>query len=76
MSPLIAEPDKIRYFQMLARRQALKLELMGMKRRGRTAYSICKSEYGLRGNRKRVYDQMLRLCEKTRNDIDNKETVR
>jgi hypothetical protein len=37
---------------------ALKLELLGMKRsRGRTAYSIIKSEFHLKGGRQSVYDQ-------------------
>jgi hypothetical protein len=37
---------------------ALKLELLGIKRsRGRTAYSIIKSEFKIKGNRQSVYDQ-------------------
>ena len=37
--------------------KALKLELLGMKGRGRSAYSVIKSEYGLKGNKQSVYDQ-------------------
>jgi hypothetical protein len=37
---------------------ALKLEILGIKRsRGRTAYSIIKSEFNLKGSRQSVYDQ-------------------
>ena len=37
---------------------ALKLEILGIKRsRGRTAYSIIKSELHLKGRRQSVYDQ-------------------
>jgi len=37
---------------------ALKLEILGIRRsRGRTAYSIIKSEFHLKGNRQSVYDQ-------------------
>jgi len=36
---------------------ALKLEMLGIKRRGRTAYSIIKSEFNLKGSRQSVYDQ-------------------
>ena len=36
---------------------ALKLEILGIKRRGRTAYSIIKSEFHLKGSRQSVYDQ-------------------
>jgi hypothetical protein len=37
--------------------KALRLELLGMKSRGRSAYSIIKSEFGLKGNKQSVYDQ-------------------
>lgn len=35
----------------------LKLELMGMKKRGASCYSIIKSEHNLKGNKQKVYDQ-------------------
>ena len=37
---------------------ALKLEVLGMKRRGRSVYAIVKDEFGLRGNKKRVLEQL------------------
>jgi hypothetical protein len=37
---------------------ALKLEILGMKRRGPSAYSIIKSEFYLKGSRQSVYDQL------------------
>lgn len=37
---------------------ALKLECMGMKRRGRSIYSIVKAEYNLTGNRLSVLNQL------------------
>lgn len=53
----------IKLYRFLARKQALGLELKGMKRsRGRTAYSICKEVYGFRGSKQRVYDQMEELA--------------
>lgn len=39
---------------LLALRQMLILEMKGMKRRGRTAYAILKSDYGLKGSRETV----------------------
>lgn len=51
------------FFRLIARRGALRLEIHGLKRRGRTAYSICKSEYGLRGDRASVLRQMNDLVE-------------
>ena len=37
--------------------RSLAQKLLGMKSRGRSAYSIIKSEFGLKGNRQSVYDQ-------------------
>lgn len=41
----------------------LRLEMnTGMKlSRGRTCYSIIKSEYGLKGNKKKVYEQFEKI---------------
>ena len=46
-------------FRMSVLEKALRLELLGMKSRGRSAYSIIKSEFGLKGNRQSVYDQFV-----------------
>jgi hypothetical protein len=49
--------------RVLALKGALSLELKGMKRRGRSAYSIVKEEFGFKGNRQRVYDQLKEYCD-------------
>jgi len=54
-------PEGIDYFVLCSRKAALKMEIIGLKRRGRSAYSICKSEYGLKGNKQAVFDQMEAL---------------
>jgi len=51
--------DNIDLFRMSILEKALKLELLGMKGRGRSAYSVIKSEFGLKGNRQSVYDQFV-----------------
>jgi len=43
---------------------ALKLEVLGMKRRGRSAYAIVKDEFGLRGNKRRVLEQLTDIKER------------
>lgn len=48
----------IRLFQLITWKHALKLEMLGLTRRGRSVYSIVKSELGFRGNRKRVLAQL------------------
>lgn len=55
---VIDTPDGIALFQLRARIGALKLELIGLKRRGRSAYSICKQAYNLRGSRESVLRQL------------------
>ena len=52
-------------YRLLTLRAMLKLELAGMKRRGRSAYSILKSEFGLRGSRAAILEQLNALREKT-----------
>jgi len=61
---IIDTPEGIDFYQLVARRGALRMELVGMKRRGRTAYSICKQVYKLKGSRERVLAQMTELIEK------------
>ena len=46
-------------FRMSVLEKALKLELLGMKGRGRSAYAIIKSEFALKGNRQSVYNQFI-----------------
>jgi hypothetical protein len=53
----------VQFFQAASRQKALELELMGMKRRGQSAYSICKQVYGFRGSRQRVAVLMEKLTE-------------
>lgn len=63
MSIVIDTPEGIAFARMAALRSGLRLEISGMRRRGRSAYSICKSDYGLKGNRDSVLRQMTGLLE-------------
>ncbi len=56
-------PEAINFAQMCARRGALRLEIRGFARRGRSVYAICKEAYGLKGSRQKVYDQMCEMIE-------------
>lgn len=59
MSFVIDTPEGINAYRMLTLRRGLMLEIStGLKlSRGRTCYSIIKSEYNLRGNRDSVLRQ-------------------
>ena len=54
-------PEAIDRFRLRALRGALKMEIFGMKRRGRSAYSIIKKEFGLKGNKQSVLEQFEKL---------------
>ncbi len=49
--------------RLVALKSALKLETLGLGRRGRSVYSIVKQEFGLKGNKKAVYEQFCKLVE-------------
>ena len=60
-------PEQIDMFRFLSLRSMLKLECLGMSRRGQSAYSIVKSELGLKGNKKSVLTQLEQIIEEAKN---------
>jgi hypothetical protein len=60
---ILSTPEGIAFYQLAARRAALGLEIVGMRRRGRSAYSICKETYGLSGSRESVLAQLTAMIE-------------
>jgi hypothetical protein len=60
---LITEPNNINKFRLLTLQSALKLEVLGMSRRGRSAYSIIKQEFGLKGSKAKVLEQFSRMID-------------
>lgn len=58
---ILDTPEKIDMFRFLSLRSALKMECRGMSRRGQSAYSIVKAEYGFKGNKKSVLEQMEKI---------------
>ena len=55
--------NKMEFYQLIARRGALRLELKGLYKRGRTSYSICKEVYNIKGNRLKVLAQLNQMIE-------------
>jgi len=67
MSTIVIDtPEGVYMFRLTALKGALALERIGLKRRGRSAYSIIKREFGFRGNKERVYTQFCEFVEKER----------
>ena len=63
---MLTDPDQIKFFRLLTLRKGLQLEIRGMRvSRGRSCYSIIKSECGLTGSRATVlvkFNEMLSKC--------------
>jgi hypothetical protein len=53
--------DEIPWFRGRVLLSALKLECLGMKRRGPSVYSIVKREFNLKGSKQKVYDQLATI---------------
>jgi hypothetical protein len=50
-------------YRILTLKAALKLEVAGMTRRGRSVYAIVKDEFGFRGSKQKVLDQLEAYCQ-------------
>ena len=56
-------PYKIDLLTLLYLRRNLRLEVVGLKGRGRTAYSVLKQELGIKGSRQKVLDIFNEIIE-------------
>ena len=56
-------PYKIDLLKLLYLRRNLRLEVVGLKGRGRTAYSVLKQELSIKGNRQKVLDQVNQMIQ-------------
>ena len=61
---IIDNPNHIQLYKMMAQKQALKLEIYGIKlSRGRSAYTVIKEMYGLKGSKQKVLEQFTKIIE-------------
>lgn len=63
---IVSTGTSIPFVTKLAQKHALALEMKGLKRHGRSMYSLVKEFYGLKGNKQKVYDQFSKLVEEQR----------
>lgn len=64
---IVSDVRELAHITRVTLKCALELELIGMNRGSRqSAYAIIKARYGLKGNRRRVYDQFKALIEEQR----------
>lgn len=58
MATIIDTPEGIAFARLCALKGALKLEMVGLKRRGMSAHRILKEEYGFKGSKEKVLAQV------------------
>ena len=56
-------PYKIDLYALLSLRAALRMEVVGLKGRGKSAYSIAKQELGVKGNKQKILDQVNQMIQ-------------
>ena len=56
-------PYKIELYRLLSLRAALRMEVAGLKGRGKSAYAIAKQELGIKGSRQKVLDQVNQMIQ-------------
>jgi len=49
--------ENVKKARLIVLKHGLRLEVLGMKRRGKSCYSIIKKEFGFKGNKKSVLEQ-------------------
>ena len=65
MTMVLDTPSQIQMFRHKTLLRGLRLEIAGMQMsRGRSCYSIIKSEFNLKGSKQKVYDQFKLMLEK------------
>jgi hypothetical protein len=60
---VITDPKLIKLFRMKVLLGALNLEIRGMRRVGKSTFSIIKTEFNLKGNKAKVYEQFKKVIE-------------
>jgi len=55
---VISGEENVRLTRILALRSACKLELLGMKKRGQSATAIVRQEFGFKGSKQKVLEQL------------------
>lgn len=64
MTMVLDTPTQIEMFRCKTLLRGLRLEIAGMKMsRGRSCFSIIKSDFGLKGSKQKVYDQFKLMLE-------------
>ena len=60
---MLTAQDDILDYRAKVLLSGLKLELLGLSRRGPSCYKMVKAEYGLKGSKQKVYDQFKEMLD-------------
>lgn len=60
---MITGKEQIDAFRARVLLRGLKLEMLGMTRRGQSCYAIIKQEYGLKGSKQKVYENFKKILD-------------
>jgi len=60
---MIDTPEGIEFYRLASLKGQLKMEMVGLKGRGPSAYSVLKSVYKLKGNRQSVLEQTQKMVD-------------
>ena len=55
---MITGSENINLYRLITLKHALKLETLGMKKKGKSAYAVVKKELNLKGSKQKVYEQL------------------
>jgi hypothetical protein len=61
---LLDTPEQIQHYRLFVMLSGLKLEIAGLKMRGGSCYAMAKREFGFKGNKTAVYNQLATLLNK------------
>ena len=65
---VLDKPNEIAFARMATLKAGLKLEMIGMRKRGQSCYAILKHEYGLKGTKQEVFNQVQAMVDKELGD--------
>ena len=62
------KPHEIEWVRLLYLRYGLRMEVVGLKSRGRSSYSIAKEELGIKGNKQKVLEQVNEMIQSVKRE--------
>jgi hypothetical protein len=68
---MVTGKESINLYRLTALKYMLKLESIGMKKRGVSAFKTIKAEFNLKGNKQKVLEEFTKIVEAAAANHDN-----